>query len=503
MMEQQVSQSGREFDDVRRMSGIEIGRLIRAGELSSRDAVEAHIAQLERVNPAINAVVATRFDEARQEAAAADRRLAGNPAGDLPPYFGVPCTIKECFRLTGMPNTSGLVRRKSVRADGDATTVARMRAAGAIPLGVTNTSELCMWMESANQVYGRTNNPYDLERIVGGSSGGEGAIIAAGASPLGLGSDIGGSIRGPAFFNGIFGHKGTGGLVPNTGQHPIAAGDARRYLCSGPMTRRAADLFPLLKIMAGPDGEDGGCVAMPLGDPERVDLTGRTLVNLVTDGRMGQSSELLRRQNEVAAALKSRGMKLKTVELPELKHSFDIWSAAMHASQEESFAAMLGEGTPVRPLREIGKWLVGSSDHTLMASLLAVTDVVPKLLPGLTSKRMAQAKSLQTKVDAALGEDGVLLYPSYTTVAPRHGVPVLWALRLHMPWAYLGIINILGLPATQVPLGLDDKGVPLGVQVISAAGNDHVTIRIAQELERDFGGWVPPKLASIALSGGD
>jgi fatty acid amide hydrolase 2 len=138
----------------------------------------------------------------------------------LPPLHGVPCTIKECFALVGHAADVGLPARVGLRPSADAPAVTRLRDAGAIPVGVTNVSELCMWMESFNRVYGRTNNPYDPSRIVGGSSGGEGAIVGSGASLFGLGSDVGGSIRMPAFFNGVFGHKCSAGLIPNSGQYP-------------------------------------------------------------------------------------------------------------------------------------------------------------------------------------------------------------------------------------------------------------------------------------------
>ncbi|CAN0591760.1 unnamed protein product, partial [Laminaria digitata] len=179
------------------LSATELARRIRERECSSVEVVEAHIQQLLAVNPRINAVVAERLEAAREEARAADRQAERTP-GFLPPLLGVPCTIKECFAVKGMPQCAGLVARKDFRAEIDATTVARLRAAGAIVLGVSNTSELCMWMETNNRVYGRTNSPYDSGRIVGGSSGGEGAIVASGASPFGLGSDVGGSIRMPA-----------------------------------------------------------------------------------------------------------------------------------------------------------------------------------------------------------------------------------------------------------------------------------------------------------------
>jgi len=206
-------------------SATELARMIRDREVSSRDVVEAHIRRIEEVNPSLNAVVATRFDDAREEARRADVLISRASApGDVSPLCGVPCTVKEAFALEGMPNTGGLLSRKGKVARQDATTVSRLRSAGAIPLGVTNVSELGMWVESNNLVYGRTASAHGRRRTSGGSSGGEGAIVSAGGSPFGLASDIGGSIRVPAFFNGVFGHKPTGGLVPNSGQFPLADG---------------------------------------------------------------------------------------------------------------------------------------------------------------------------------------------------------------------------------------------------------------------------------------
>lgn len=483
--------------DIRLASASEIARRIRQRELTSRAAVDVHIEQIERVNPQINAVVKTRFSEARAEAEAADRRIAEGDT-ELPPFHGVPCTIKECFGLSGMPQSTGLLARKDVVANEDATSVARIRAAGAIPLGVTNTSELCMWMESVNFVYGRTNNPYDLSRIVGGSSGGEGAVVAAAASPFGLGSDVGGSIRGPAFFNGIFGHKPSSFLVPNSGQYPDASGEIRRYLCSGPMCRRAEDLMPLLRLLAGPDAAYPECASPEqLGDPATVSFEGRALVSIEDNGVIPISPELLAAQRRVAQHLQGLGMRLRMVQLPALRKQFDIWSAMMGLANDTPFGTVLGDGKPIRPLWEMLKWGVGKSKHTWMATTLAATDPVPKLFPKAAARMYALGHQLRQELDGLLGGDGLLLYPSYSVTAPRHKAPARWATRLHMPWAYQAIINVLELPSTQVPLGLDAQGLPLGVQVIGAHLMDHVTIAGALELERRFGGWRPPRLAGL------
>ena len=468
-------------------SALDLARSIRDGERTSRETVEACIAAVEAVNPRLNAVVRTRFDEARAEAEAADAHIG--PKG---PLHGVPCTIKECFALQGMPNTSGLLRRKGIVASEDAVTVARLRAAGAIPVGVTNTSELCMWMESDNRVYGRTNNPYDPTRIVGGSSGGEGAIIGSGASPFGLGSDIGGSIRMPAFFNGVFGHKPSSGLVPSTGQYPAADDEAGRYLCSGPLARKAIDLMPLLRILAGPDGQDAVCQDMELREPSEVDIRGLEVAVIEENGAVGVSRDLRQAQARAAAHLAEQGATLRPIRLSALKKSFDIWSSSLGKFNATPFKVLMGQGEAIDPRMELLRWAVRRSDHTLMATLLAATEDLTSYFPGYRDRMVNLGDALRDEIAELLGEDGVLLYPSFPMVAPRHGWPVLRQLLLRFDYAYTGIWNVVGIPVTQVPLGLNAAGLPLGVQVGAAHGRDDLAIAVAMELERAFGGWVRP-----------
>src|SRR3954454_9003083 len=195
-------------------SAQQLADAIRDGDTNAREVVAAHIEVHQRAG--LNAVVADRYERARDEADEADRRIAAGEH-DLPPLMGVPFTVKESIALQGMPHCAGLAARAEHRASESATAVQRVLDAGAIPLGVTNISELTMWIEADNPVYGRTLNPYDRRRIVGGSSGGEGAAVGSGGSPFGIGTDIGGSIRFPAFCNGVFGHKCSPGVVPNTG----------------------------------------------------------------------------------------------------------------------------------------------------------------------------------------------------------------------------------------------------------------------------------------------
>lgn len=212
-------------------------------QITSTEVLKTFIERVQEVNPLLNCVVDERFSDALKEAEEADKFIASGTwteeeIATRKPFLGVPISTKDCIQVKGMLNTSGLYHRRDLRASDDAPTIKKMRDAGAIPFALTNTSELCMWWESANCVHGRTNNPYDTNRIVGGSSGGEGAIQASAASPFGIGSDIGGSVRMPAFFNGIFGHKPSKGVVNNIGQFPapfsVGQGD---MLSTGPMCR--------------------------------------------------------------------------------------------------------------------------------------------------------------------------------------------------------------------------------------------------------------------------
>lgn len=480
-------------------SATELARKIRAGEASSAEIVEAHIAVLLRENPRLNAVVETRLAQARREAAAVDAQRASAGAGALPPLAGVPCTIKEAFGVTGMHQTGGLRSRASHKSAADAVAVARLRRAGAIVLGTTNVSELCMWMESENRLYGRTSNPYDTRRGVGGSSGGEGACVGAGIAPFGLGADIGGSIRLPAFMNGVFGHKPTGGLVPNAGQYPTPGPEAMQMITTGPIARRAEDLWPLLRILAGPTPESPDALAIELGDPSEVSLEGLTVLDVASNGLSPVSAELVRAQRRLADHLASRGARVERVAIPALKKSVLLWSAMLSSGGGDDFFTLLRDGQPRSLGREFLRLVSGRSDFTAPSLLLAAIEEIPKRFPGNTRGLVAEGLALRRELEERIGE-GVMLYPGYTAPAPLHRHP--WARPID--WAYTAIFNVLEMPGTQVPLGLGSEGVPLGCQVLAPRRADHRTIAVAVEVERAFGGWVPPsclRLDQVARRG--
>ena len=465
----------------------ELAAAIRSRELSSREVVEAHIERLQAVQPAYRPLAADRFALARAEADAADERVAAGD--DLPPLHGVPVTVKESIQVAGMPNSAGIVARRDLRADTTAPAAQRLIDAGAIPLGVTNTSELTLWIESHNFVYGRSSSAYDPSRTSGGSSGGEGTAVGSGGSPLGLGTDIGGSIRLPAFFNGVFGHKPSPGLVPNTGSWPVTHGEAGRYLGTGPLARRAEDLMPALRIIAGPDGEDEYAREAELGDPAGVSLEG--LQVLVTEDAYPVSRGLRDARERAAGALAAAGARIDRVSLKTARRSIELYLAALQDGAGTAVRDLLeeaGADTAV-PLRRLARSAVRKEGpHTLALVITLAAERLADRVPDRRRRRVLSAARSMADEISALPGDGVLLHPPFATTAPRHGRTVGRAAAV-VP---MGIFNISPTAVTQVPLGLDDKGLPLGVQVVAGVDRDHVSIRVALELERVFGGWVPP-----------
>src|SRR6202022_2274107 len=286
-----------------------------------------------------------------------------SPDAELPPLLGVPFTVKEAIAVQGMPSSAGLVARRDPRSEESAPTVERLVRAGAIPLGVTNTSELTLWIESENRVYGRTNNPYDDARTAGGAAGGEGPAGGCGGSPFGLASDIAGSIRIPAFFCGVFGHKPSSGLVPNSGAYPPALGESGRMLGTRPLARRAEDLMPLLRIIAGPDGGDRHARDAELGDPDAVSLQGLPVVTVEDTTRLPISGELRDARERAVGALISAGASVRRVRLRSWRSAVLPFLATLQAWSGQTTLGLLLDAGEQRPtLREL---LRRGGPHTL------------------------------------------------------------------------------------------------------------------------------------------
>lgn len=468
-------------------SAVDLAAWIRGGRITSEEVVRVHIARIAKVNPLINALVHDRFSEALALARHADERVRSAHRDDaLPPLLGVPCTIKEFFAVKGSPQTGGIVAFRDRIATEDAPHVARLRRAGAIVVGTTNTPEGGLWLETDNKIYGRTSNPWNISRTSGGSSGGEGAIVASGGTPFGLGSDIGGSIRLPAAFCGVYGHKPSSGVVPFIGQFPAPSPKAAPLLSAGPLARSARDLHPILSIIAGAAEGDPSTVNVPVSDPMSVSPNELRVIALGSFGpRVAPiiTNAILRARD----LLEGAGAEVVKRSFPGLKHGGFYWTARMRTANELDYASVLGE--PSLALgTELARVLLGRNErHTLAALYVAVFDRLLDRLPFDTEKILRNGEALREEIEEALGPNGVLLAPVYTSTAPRHNMPLLKPLDA----MYTAVFNALEMPGTVVPMGFDDAGLPVGIQIIGRRGSDHVTIRAALLLEERLARFSP------------
>ncbi|GAB0099585.1 hypothetical protein DMENIID0001_154690 [Sergentomyia squamirostris] len=477
-------------------SATSLAKKIRTGKIRSVDVVQSFIDRIEEINPMLNCVVDRRFEDALRDAAAADKLIESQEYTEaelerLKPFLGVPITTKDCIGIKGLLNTAGIHARRTVRADEDSDAIGRMRAAGAIPLAITNTSECCMWWESINKVHGKSCNPYDTNRTVGGSSGGEGCLQASAGSPFGIGSDIGGSIRMPAFFNGIFGHKPSKFIVSLKGHYPIPKDyELKSFLGVGPMSRYATDLKPMLRILAGENAEK-----LRLDEP--VNLA-RVKIFYQTDDGGGHlvtpvDADIRAAIGKVAKHFETaHKAKVQQVKLDKFRKSAPIWLANMKAKEAAGFdQEITGYTGKINPIIELFKWFFGCSVHTLIGILTALFENFGVKYGDPKQKYLVQERNkLLQELENLLGDDGVFIYPTHPTAAPYHYEPLVRALN----FSYTGIINVLGLPATACPLGLGSEGLPIGLQVVSAVNQDRLSLAVACELERAFGGWVAPEI---------
>lgn len=484
-------------DEILGWSATQIASRVRAGEISPREVVETHLRRLEKANARVNAVCERMFEDARETASAQTERLAQGER-DLPPLFGVPFTIKEMFAVQGRRRTGGSIHRRDDLANTDATLVRRLREAGAIPLATTNVPELGFWFEAENTVYGRTNNPYDQARTSGGSSGGEGALIGAGASPFGLGSDIGGSVRLPAAFCGVFGHKPTHLLMPISGHFPYTDEDLARL--TGPkhpltdpgfLARKSEDLPLLLRTLMGPDGIDPDIrssvqLTEPVQDPSqlRVLYCPSPVVHLCRETSAEVSAGVL----QAARLFEQYGARIEEVDPRLFVRAGDLWGAAVRSTKERRFEDSLTGGGELQLSREMARLVGGGARYTLPALLVALFE---RLQPGEGrdyAPLLAELAKMKQRLAQMLRGPTILLMPTHPRTAFKHGSS--W----HTPFDFLmtGIVNALELPATSCPVGKDSKGLPLAVQVVAAQNSDLLCMKAAEWIESGFGGWSDP-----------
>jgi amidase len=456
-------------------SAAELAEAIRGKKLSSKEVVEAHLERIAAVNPKLNAVVQFTAEAARKQAEEADAALArGEVKG---PLHGVPMTIKDTLETEGVICTGGTKGRANFVPKADATAVARLRAAGAIFLGKTNVPELAGAVESDNLVYGRTNNPYDLARTPGGSSGGEAAIVAACGSPLGLGTDAGGSIRIPAHFCGLAAIKPTSGRVPRTGQFPQPMGARAPVFHVSLISRRVEDLALALPIIAGPDYRDASIVGMPLLDPRQVALGGLKLAWFDDDGVASPTREIAVAVRDSVKALADAGVKVEEKKTPDAEKAATVYfdmSRGDGGAGTRAFLKSIGSD-PISPLFE--KALTYSAGPAMATTTEALAAFVRWDLFKNSMLRFMES------YDAVLSP--VAPYP-----ALAHGTSFDEANR--KGFGYAQMYNLTGWPSATVRIGTSPEGLPLNVQVAAKPWREDVALALATHLEKTFGGWKMP-----------
>lgn len=452
-------------------------KLLESGQVSSSDAVEQYIQRIEKVNPIVNCVVEERFAAAREEAIQADiAREEGKGKGRL---FGVPISVKESFDVEGMATTGGLLRRKGFIQYEDAEVVERLKAEGAIILGKTNTPELCFCQETDNKLYGRTNNPHNVTRTAGGSSGGEGAMIAAGGAAIGIGSDIGGSIRFPSHFNGVVGFKSGKGKVSQKGSYPFVEDSLQqRMLGIGPIAKSVRDAELLYHI-----------IAYESPSPKELE---RFTVTVFRTTDYPLSSETTRLLNEVYLALREE-MTTEREPIPYFDEAAQIWQEIMSIDGGLSNAREAYGDAPVTPIRSyFAEKTRGTGEiHSYLSWALFGASLFRP-----SPKRIQQIHEFLASGEAALEEyleNRIVVLPVYHCAAPKHGIvykevfSIRKTFKKYLP--YIAFANTWGLPSLTIPLGKDADGMPIGLQLISKNGNEDALFSLGEKLESRFQGY--------------
>jgi amidase len=479
-----------------RLSAKKLAQMIANREVSAAEVAAAYLARIERVNPKINAIFHVDPDRILAEARQADGDLKrGVNRG---PLHGVPFSIKDQLSTKGMITTNGCPELKSYVPAEDATVVKRLKDAGGILFGKTNVPEMCYHGISDNLVYGRTNNPYDLSRTPGGSSGGEAAIIAACGSPLGLGTDIGDSIRSPAHYCGIVGLKPTNRRVPETGMlsaFPIIFYD---WNCIGPMARHVEDLELALQIVSGPDGRDPYVVDVPLRKSTDIQINDLKIIVCHDDGDTYPTAETRHTVEEAADALRRQGAHVVALHPPQLDRALDMWllnimpfwfSAAKYYPQQ--YAAITGTS-------------VACERHFSTKSLMQYFQAWQKESDfgfDVQIERLAILQQYREEMTRFMEDYDAIVSPVLNTPAGIHPDPnvflegsavEVWESFKAESGGYCTAQNLTGWPAVVVRGGTSPEGLPIGVHIAAKPWREDVALAVAGVIEKQLVGWQPP-----------
>ena len=454
-------------------SAASLALAIRQKKISAVEAVTAFQARIGEVNDRLNAVVQHTGERAQVEAQQADASLARREITG--PLHGVPITLKDSIDTAGVVTTGGTKGRAGFVPDEDSAVAYRLRAAGAILLGKTNTPELTLAGETNNLIYGQTNNPYDLSRTSGGSSGGAGAILASGGSPLDMGSDTGGSIRIPAHFCGIAGLKPNSGRVPRTGHIvPYGLGAIDSLTQIGPMARFVEDLALALPIISGPDWRDPAIVPMPLGDPAAVQIDGLRVAMHTDNGVLAPTVETIEVVEAAGTALAALGVAITERRPDVLKMVPDLDASSADGLAWTQRLLDKAGTTEKHP------WLQRRFDEAEPLSTAEFTALLEKL------------DSYRSDMLAFMESYDAILCPASAFPAPEHGGTLSEDPR--RAFTYTGAYNMTGWPAAVVRGGTSPEGLPIGVQVVARPWREDVALALAARLEAAMGGWQRPPL---------
>jgi amidase len=478
-------------------SATDISAALAAKKVSAVELAQDVIGRIERHDGKVNAICVRDFDRGLEAARAAD---AARGRGETRPLLGIPMTVKESYNVAGLPTTWGFPAQKNFIAAEDALSISRVKDAGGVILGKTNVPiSLADW-QSYNDIYGTTNNPYDLGRTPGGSSGGSSAALAAGYGPLSLGSDIGGSLRVPAFHCGVYAHKPTFALVPPRGHTPPPLPPLpvdRDLSVIGPMARCAADLSLLLDVIAGPDPLDAGRayqLALPL--PRQSELKEFRVLLLDTDPVLPTDAVVRGAIRELGGRLAKAGVAVERSSplLPDFAASSRLYIRMLFSFLAASFQPEIYAGA-----RDAASKLA-ADDSSLAAERLrgiALSHRDWLMADGGRARLRAQWRELFKSFDAVICPvmpTPAFLHDHSTDQEQRHIVidgnkhPYLDQL------AWPGIATLPGLPSTAIPIGLSPQGLPVGVQIVGPWLEDRTPLKLAELIEREFGGFVPPPL---------
>jgi Asp-tRNA(Asn)/Glu-tRNA(Gln) amidotransferase A subunit family amidase len=452
-----------------------MAELVRTRKVSPVELVKTHFTRIEKLNPAINAYVQLDQQRAIEQAQAAEAGVQnGQAVGAL---HGVPISIKSSIEVAGLRCEAGTRLREGLVATGDAPLVRRLKAAGAIVLGMTNCPELLMAWETENVLYGRTNNPWDLSCTAGGSSGGESAAIAAGCSAGGVGSDGGGSIREPAHFTGICGLKPTPGRIPATGHFPNSVGPFALTGVVGPMARAVSDVKVLFEAMQGPDVGDPSAAPVPLRWPERANIKKLRVGYFEDDGRTPVTAETRDAVQTAAEALQHAGFTVEPFRPEGLEQARQLWWQYFGIAGGMLLRPLLkGHEDEIGPLlRQYMGWVNSEPSHTADSLLDA----------------WIQRDLVRMKVFEQMQRYPILLCPVAAIPAFQPGERS-WRIegkdvKYLDAWTYTEWFNLLGNPAVSVPVGQSREGLPIGVQLAARPWEEEILLSVAQELESQLG----------------